>query len=246
MTDDLFVVIHGNTVFPGGRPGYYRNSAVVGAYFEHVTAAERTVFGHPRFTPKSARCLVALSGDINMMPLEWFGPALEADEYVVFGSTYLKGPLCDFLVTRRAYNIHMGCSPWYRGASCNFWAQYDGRPDLVGATIHLLSKGLDSGPILFHALPAAVPADPFLLGMLAVQAAQWGLVSRLKDGSIRRMATIAQDRGKEIRYTRGSDFTDDVARAYLDRLPSPDAIGKRLVARDLSMFSAPFIGPAEP
>ena len=46
----------------------------------------------------------------------------------------------------------MGVSPYYRGADCNFWALYDNNPHYVGATIHLLSKGLDSGPILYHAL----------------------------------------------------------------------------------------------
>ena len=46
----------------------------------------------------------------------------------------------------------MGISPYYRGTDCNFWAMYDNNPHLVGSTIHLLTKGLDSGPILYHAL----------------------------------------------------------------------------------------------
>ena len=47
----------------------------------------------------------------------------------------------------------MGVSPYYRGTSCNFWAIYDDNPSYVGSTIHLLSKGLDSGDILFHCIP---------------------------------------------------------------------------------------------
>lgn len=46
----------------------------------------------------------------------------------------------------------MGLSPYYRGTDCNFWALYDKKPQYVGATIHLLSKGIDSGPTLYHAL----------------------------------------------------------------------------------------------
>ena len=44
----------------------------------------------------------------------------------------------------------MGISPYYRGTDCNFWALYDGNPHLVGATIHYLSEGLDSGDIAYH------------------------------------------------------------------------------------------------
>ena len=66
--------------------------------------------------------------------------------------------MIDFLI-KDAINIHMGISPYYRGSSCNFWAIYDGNPSYVGATIHLLSKGLDSGDILFHCLPKPLNND---------------------------------------------------------------------------------------
>ena len=77
---------------------------------------------------------------------------LKSDLYIFFGSSYIKGPLVNFLIKKKAINIHMGISPYYRGADCNFWAMYDGNSHLVGATIHMLSKGLDSGAILYHAM----------------------------------------------------------------------------------------------
>ena len=43
----------------------------------------------------------------------------------------------------------MGVSPYYRGADCNFWALYDSNYHLVGSTIHYLSKGIDSGDIIY-------------------------------------------------------------------------------------------------
>ena len=45
----------------------------------------------------------------------------------------------------------MGVSPYYRGADCNFWAQNDKNSNLVGATIHYLSDGIDDGRIISHA-----------------------------------------------------------------------------------------------
>ena len=55
----------------------------------------------------------------------------------------------------------MGVSPYYKGADCNFWALQDYKPQFVNATIHYLSKGLDTGDILYHAL--AVPKKIHLI-----------------------------------------------------------------------------------
>ena len=64
----------------------------------------------------------------------------------------------------------MGISPFYRGTDCNFWAMYDDRPDYVGATIHRLTKGLDSGPILYYAF-SEYTNDPFVYTMSTVKSA---------------------------------------------------------------------------
>ena len=176
-------------------------------------------------------------GDVSRAPLEWFGKALDADVFVVFGASFIKGELADHLVQRKALNIHMGVSPYYRGSSTNFWAMYDRRPDLVGATIHLLSKGLDSGPMLFHALPKPDAVDPFVYGMRAVLAAHLGIVAYLKNG--RSMEPVEQDRTCELRYTRNADFTDAVAQEYLNRIPSPQQMHDVLLNRDMKLFLRP-------
>ena len=56
----------------------------------------------------------------------------------------------------------MGISPYYRGTDCNFWALYDNNSHLVGSTIHYLSKGIDSGPILYHAISTATSGSIYL------------------------------------------------------------------------------------
>ena len=112
----------------------------------------------------------------------------------------------------------MGISPYYRGSSCNFWALYDDNPAYVGATIHMLSKGLDSGDMLFHCLPKANDEqNPFDFTMRSVAAAHFGLCKSIGDTSIFTMDRVGQDKKDELRYTRNSDFTDDVARDFLNR-----------------------------
>ena len=236
LSDDVHAVMECKTLFPGKVGGVFPTTPTVERYFERVIAAEEAVFGGPRFLPKSARALMLQRGDINHIDLEILAPALDADLIVVFGASYIKGDLLSALVKRQALNIHMGVSPYFRGMSCNFWALHDGRPDLVGATIHRLSKGLDSGAILYHALPPASPADPFILGMNAVRAAQESLVDRIEQGSLSDIEPIPQDSAAEIRYSRSTDFTDDVLDDYMSRLPTSEEIGAALMRRNDALF----------
>ncbi len=242
VCDEVFAVQESNTVFPGKVEDFFRRSETMQEYFQRVINAESHVFGHPRFTPTRARSLVIKSGDLNMLGMDVLAPALSSDLFVVFGSSFIKGPLCDYLVEHRAYNIHMGLSPYYRGNSCNFWALYDQKPEYVGATVHMLSKGLDSGPMLFHALPQAeTESDPFVIGMLAVRSAHEGLVCSIRSGQLLEMEPVAQDKNLEIRYTRNRDFTDDVASRYLANLPKREELLEGLRRRDTSKLLRPFI-----
>src|SRR2546421_3506848 len=217
VADRVFAIQECNTIFPGQVEDFFRKSAVMQDYFSRVIAAEVEVFGRTRLLPPNVRSLSMKMGDLSRVALEDLGDALSADKFIVFGASYIKGKLCDFLVERGTLNIHMGISPYYRGSSTNFWAMYDNRPDLVGATIHLLSRGLDSGPMLFHALPNADAVDPFVHGMRAVRAANVGLVKCLQE----KLQPVPQDKSRELRYTRNADFTDQVASEYLQRVPTP-------------------------
>ncbi|MBC8107322.1 MAG: methionyl-tRNA formyltransferase [Anaerolineae bacterium] len=239
IADEVFTIQECNTVFPGQVDDFFRKSPVMQDYFSRVIGAEREVFGAPRFPARSnVRQLPIKMGDLSRLDVESLAPAMQADIFIVFGASYIKGTLCDALVERRAINIHMGVSPQYRGSSTNFWAMYDRRPEFVGATIHLLSKGLDSGPILFHALPKAAKVDPFVYGMRAVRAAHESLVEKIKSAQLGDLAPVDQDRTRELRYTRNADFTDAIAAEYLSRLQAPSEMQ---FGRDLSTFVRPVV-----
>jgi len=241
ISSQVFAIQECNTAFPGEVKDFFDNSDVMGNYFKHVRQAEEEVFGKISFL-NNVNHLAIKSGDLNKVEKEILEPALNSDVYVVFGASYIKGWLIDFLVKNKALNIHMGVSPYYRGSSCNFWAAYDNHPELVGATIHLLSKGLDSGDMLYHALPKAQEVDPFVLGMKAVKVAHDSLVSRIKSKEIFTYESIKQDKSKEYRYTKNVDFNDEVAKNYLDNLLNPKQVYEALEKRDLSMLEKPFIG----
>jgi hypothetical protein len=241
VADEVFAVHECKTIFPGRVKDFFGQSPVMQRYFARVIAAEEGIFGTVGFLGKNVRQLSIRPGDLNLMSLETLGVCLESDLYIVFGSSYIKGALIDFLVGRKAINIHMGVSPYYRGSSCNFWASYDGNLDLVGATIHYLSKGLDNGPILYHALPPRGAIEPFDLGMLAVKAAHLGLIDRIARGEIHAAQGVPQDKALEIRYTRSKDFNDQRADAYLENLLTPDAVRAALLTAPDRKWIDPYI-----
>jgi folate-dependent phosphoribosylglycinamide formyltransferase PurN len=242
VAEEVYAVQECNTLFPGSVADFYKKSDVMQRYFQKVLAAEEEIFGETRFSNANARTLSMKVGDLNQVNMSILAPALKSDLYIVFGASYIKRPLIDFLVAQKALNIHMGISPYYRGNSCNFWALFDGRPDYVGSTIHLLSRGLDSGPMLFHALPNPRAVDGFALGMHAVKAAHEGLASFIEQ--VQRgesnFNAVEQDRSKELRYTKNSHFDDAVASQYLASTLTPDQILEKLKAADQSKYLCPF------
>lgn len=217
ISHQTFAVLECRTVFPGLVSDFFKKSDVMREYFENVMRAERLLYGDVRFLSSNVRTLSVKSGDLNKLNYETLKDALSSDVYIVFGASYIKDWLVDFLVQQKAINIHMGVSPYYRGSSCNFWALYDFRPEYVGSTIHLLSKGLDSGDMLYHALPTLNDEDPFLFTMKAVEAAQLSLVEKLSNKALFEMSAVQQDKAMQIRYTRSGDFNDDVASSFLSR-----------------------------
>lgn len=229
VADEVVAIQECSTLFTGKvADSIYQRSALMEEYFSHVLAAEKQVFGDIAPSPKNVRTLSLKMGDIPHLTPERIPFALDSDYVVVFGASFIKPPLVDVLIEKKAVNIHMGVSPYFRGSSCNFWAVHDGHPELVGATIHRISRGLDSGDMLFHALPKPAAVDAFMLGMKAVEAAQDALCQRIADGSLLTLAPVPQNREQQIRYSRHADFSEAVVEQYLPHRPSAEAIGKML------------------
>jgi folate-dependent phosphoribosylglycinamide formyltransferase PurN len=217
ISDECYAVVETNTVFPGQVSDFFKKSDTFQQYFSNVINSERKIFGDIRFS-KNINNLIIKSGDLNKIDRSVLEPALDSDIYIVFGSSFIKGWLIDHLVKNKAINIHMGISPYYRGSSCNFWSIYDNNPHLMGATIHMLSKGLDSGDILYHVTPTTVNcSNPFDFTMMSVKSAHESLVQRISNGEIYKYIPVKQDSSLEILYTRNSDFTDEIAKEFLNR-----------------------------
>ena len=215
---ELFVVQESSTIFQGSMPGHYQVSNTIKNYFESVNKAQNKIFGNSyiKNLNKNINILPLSMGDLNQYEFTSLNKFLESDLYIIFGSSYIKGDLVNFLIKKKAINIHMGLSPYYRGTDCNFWALYDDNPHLVGATIHLLSKGLDSGPIIYHAL-SKLNTNPFEYTMSTVKSAFHSISERINNGKILNMPISNQEKIKEIRYSKSKDFSEEVIKKFFSK-----------------------------
>ena len=184
-------------------------------YFLKVDEAQKKIFGNTAIDKKNKNIkLLSLENKkLEKCSLNFLSDFLNSDIFIVFGSSFIKKDLVNFLIDHKALNIHLGISPYYRGTDCNFWALFDNNPHLVGATIHLLSKGLDSGPILYHAL-SEIKEDPFIYTMSAVKSAFESITQKIENKTIFEHNPEIQDKSKEIKYSKKNEFNDEVIKKF--------------------------------
>ena len=218
ISDKFYVIQECSTIFPEIVPGHYQKSPIMKKYFENVSNAQFQLFGNSCVNnkKKNINILSIISGDLNQCSMNLLSDFLKSDVYIVFGSSYIKGELIDFLVKQKTINIHAGVSPYYRGTDCNFWALYDNNPHLVGTTIHLLSKGLDNGPILYHAM-SNFKNNPFEYTMSTIKSAFHSIVERIKDGSIFTIKPEVQNKREEVRYSKKDEFNEEIVKKYFEK-----------------------------
>lgn len=140
---------------------------------------------------------------------------LKPDVAVVFGTGILKGPILQ-LLDGRLLNIHLGLSPYYRGSGTNFWPLVNREPEFVGATIHYLDAGIDTGPIVAHVRPQIRSGDdPHDIGNEAIKAAADKMVDAVqahRAGTIKSHPQVSRGR----LYQR-KDFSADAVRCLYEQ-----------------------------
>jgi len=84
--------------------------------------------------------------------------ALHPDILVRVSGGVLKRPT--FAQARlAAINIHHGIAPRIRGMWSIPWGIVEGRPDWIGATVHQIDDGIDTGRVFWRGSPQIAPGD---------------------------------------------------------------------------------------
>lgn len=204
-------------------------------YFNNVFLAQEKFFPESKILKiKKIKLLSIKYGDLNNLKLTDINEYLDSNLFIIFGTSFIKGNLVKFLKKNKAINIHAGISPYYRGTDCNFWALYDNNPHLVGSTVHLLSDGLDDGPILYHAMPE-IRINPFEYTMSAIKSAFISLSQKIENGTIFKHESYEQKIADEIRFTKKKDFDAIILDKY-----SKKKIDLKNVKFDKTLLINPF------
>lgn len=120
--------------------------------------------------------------------LQAMSPAVVA----VFGTRILKQQTLT-CVDAPFINYHAGINPKYRGQDPGYWALVNGDAENAGVTVHLIDKGVDTGPVLYQSRVEFTPRDnitTYQMQQLAValplfgQAIADGLENRLQPKTV--------------------------------------------------------------
>jgi folate-dependent phosphoribosylglycinamide formyltransferase PurN len=86
--------------------------------------------------------------------------ALQPDIIVQAGAGILREPV--FSLARLAtLNVHHGIAPLIRGMHSIYWGLWEDRPEWVGATVHRIDAGIDTGDVLAYAPVTPAPGEGF-------------------------------------------------------------------------------------
>lgn len=172
--------------------------------------AERKLLGSDVRPPDTSTLNVEHGQSNSPEVFEWV-QSLRPDFIVLYGTSIIKPPLLDHF-SDRLVNIHLGLSPYYRGTATNFWPLVDGRPEFVGATLHVVAAKVDAGPILAQVRPAAEPSDrAHELGTKTIMAAA-ELMPRVLSALRRGHARPHVQDLTQGKVCRRRDFTADAVR----------------------------------
>jgi methionyl-tRNA formyltransferase len=118
-------------------------------------AALRRVLGAELTASFAAPHLVTRVDGVNSPQAIDAVSAGRPDALLVFG-TSIVGPEVLGLARDRAFNLHSGMSPRYRGTDCAFWPVVNREPQWIGATVHECTADVDGGAVF------AVAAAPWV------------------------------------------------------------------------------------
>ena len=169
MVDVVGVWQEAKSFQPLAYAGTPEEAAVIERHFDARQASEDAFFaGHGSARGPVRQIAAGACNDPDEVEAMC---AARPDVVLVFGTGLLRRPL----LTRFpgcVLNIHLGLSPYYRGAGTNFWPLVNGEPEYCGATVHFMDEGVDSGPIVEHVRPAIDAGDgPHEIGNKTIVAA---------------------------------------------------------------------------
>lgn len=129
------------------------------AHLDARDRSEEDFFGSfLRFAPDRSNPVFRPRGSISDPEFVEALAALQPALVIAYGCSLVREPLLSRF-QGRLLNVHLGLSPYYRGAGTNFWPLVNGEPEYVGATFMYMDAGVDTGEIIHQIRGRLFPGD---------------------------------------------------------------------------------------
>lgn len=100
--------------------------------------------------PLDTSCVVTVEkGRINSEKIKDMILSYDIDLCFIFGTSLLKERIIN-ASKHGCINIHTGLVQGYRGVDSSLWAIYNYEPEMVGVTVHHVTKGIDDGHVIIQ------------------------------------------------------------------------------------------------
>jgi hypothetical protein len=97
-------------------------------------------------------------GEINSVDFISFLRGVRPDVVAVLGSSVIK-PAAISVPSYATINLHSGLSPYYRGTWSYGWPIVNSEPEYIGATVHHVNPGIDTGNVIYQTRPVLADGD---------------------------------------------------------------------------------------
>ena len=188
-------------------------------YFHDRLEAEKEMLpeGERFVISEGTHLLETFPGKINSPDVLKQIQAHQVDAIAVFGTSIIKEPLLSTF-EGRMINLHLGVSPYYRGSGTNFWALHNEDLHLVGATLHYIDPGIDSGEIICHVSTDIIQNDtPHTIGTRVIREGSETMVRVLQLLEQDKIVSTPQWHPANGVLCRRRDFTAEILRELLAR-----------------------------
>jgi folate-dependent phosphoribosylglycinamide formyltransferase PurN len=129
-------------------------------HFENRNKVETQTYGdlRPEKVFAQTETLYILPEQLNTADVAQKVSDFDADFCFIFGVDLILDPVIDVLPANKV-NLHLGISPWYKGAATLYWPFYHLKPQFCGVTFHQITKEPDAGEIIHQSVPCLKQGD---------------------------------------------------------------------------------------
>ena len=228
--DVLVIVMEREDLLPEPPKGLaQRDEELFRQHFMNRKIVEDATYGELRASEVFAKSeIIYISQDqLNSEETAKRVRDFEPDFCFIFGTDLILEPVFDVLPTDKV-NLHLGLSPWYKGAATLYWPFYLLQPQWCGVTFHQISRQPDAGEIIHQCVPELARGDRIheVAAKCVVKAAED--LPRLLDHWLKTQKFVGKSQQTSGRNWRASEFhasqlrviydqfDDDIVDAYID------------------------------